>query len=299
MTSFNGTNIGPHLTPHQNHPRVFQEQRLVYPVLSRRARGISVGVNLSPQQRCNFNCLYCQVHRQEGASPPPLRNEREFASLLEIELANTLALVTSGDLFKLASFQDTPAPLRRLNDIALSGDGEPTASPYFLNACQICTQIKAKLGLGQTKIVLITNSSMLHEPMVQKGLEILDDHQGEIWAKLDAGTEAYYRKVNQSNIPLKRILDNLLSTSRKRPIIIQTLFFRIDNQLPPTEEITAYRQQLTDLLSQGAQIKAVQLLTVARPPASARVGKLTNDELQQIAKLISQNLSVPLDLFGA
>ena len=43
------------------HPRSFQENRYVYPVLSRRSKGISIGVNLNLDKVCNFDCVYCQV----------------------------------------------------------------------------------------------------------------------------------------------------------------------------------------------------------------------------------------------
>ena len=55
------------------HPRVFAANRYVYPVLSRRAGGISIGVNLNLDQSCNFRCIYCQVDRSQPA-------EAEFTS---------------------------------------------------------------------------------------------------------------------------------------------------------------------------------------------------------------------------
>ncbi len=48
---------------HTRHDRTFDAYRFVYPVLSRRSRGMSVGVNLNPDKVCNFDCIYCQVDR--------------------------------------------------------------------------------------------------------------------------------------------------------------------------------------------------------------------------------------------
>ena len=62
---------------------------------------------------------------------------------------------------------------------------------------------------------------------MQRALEILDANNGEIWAKLDAGTEAYYQQVARSAVPFQRILDNLLLAARVRPIVIQSLFMRL------------------------------------------------------------------------
>ncbi|MBN2216354.1 MAG: radical SAM protein, partial [Pirellulales bacterium] len=105
-----------------DHPRSFHANRYVYPVVSRRSRGISIGVNLSPDRRCNFNCVYCQVDRHTAGENQPLDAER-----LADELDHVIELVVTGRLFESPAFRNTPGPLRRLNDIALSGDGEPTA----------------------------------------------------------------------------------------------------------------------------------------------------------------------------
>src|SRR5437764_15445338 len=49
-----------------HHPRTFRENTYVYPVLSRRSRGVSVGINLNPDKACNFDCIYCQVDRTKA-----------------------------------------------------------------------------------------------------------------------------------------------------------------------------------------------------------------------------------------
>ena len=69
--------------------------------------------------------------------------------------------------------------------------------------------------LDDLKLVLITNASMFDRPAVQQALEILDANGGEIWAKLDAGTEAYYRKIAQSKVAFDKILANLLLAARR------------------------------------------------------------------------------------
>ena len=117
--------------------------------------------------------------------------------------------------------------MRRLNDIALSGDGEPTACPDFERAVELCAEIRGRRGLGDVKLVLITNASLLDRPTVRQALEILDVSGGEIWAKLDAGTEEYYRLIDRSTVPWQQILDNLRDSAVVRPIVIQSLFARI------------------------------------------------------------------------
>src|SRR3982751_4200972 len=112
----------PHTQPlHTQHQRRFESNRFVYPVLSRRSGGISLGVNLNPDKVCNFDCIYCQVDRTR-------QSETHFVELdaLLVELEDMLRLVSSGQIYKTPEFASTPAHLQRLNDIAFSGDGEPT-----------------------------------------------------------------------------------------------------------------------------------------------------------------------------
>ena len=76
-------------------------------------------------------------------------------------------------------------------------------------------------------MVLITNASMFHRPPVQRGLAILDENNGEIWAKLEAGTDAYFHLIDRTPIPFRQILDNITAAARVRPLVIQSLFMRV------------------------------------------------------------------------
>src|SRR5262245_38347647 len=114
------------LPQHAWHPRQHERNRFVYPVLSRRSRGISIGVNLNPDKVCNFDCIYCQVDRRSEA-------ETRFVELDQLlgELERMLDSVTSGAIWDDPEFANVPLELRRLNDIAFSGDGEPTTFKNF------------------------------------------------------------------------------------------------------------------------------------------------------------------------
>ncbi|MCF7957959.1 MAG: radical SAM protein [Phycisphaerae bacterium] len=277
---------------HRSHPRRFQGSQIIYPVLSRRSGGISVGVNLSPDKVCNFNCVYCQVDRSGTGITPGISLTR-----LEKELRDTLQQVTSGQLYDFAPFDQTPPSLRRLNDIALSGDGEPTATKEFPAACQVIARLKQSLNLPDVKIVLITNASMLHKPEVQKACELLDKHQGEIWAKLDAGTPDGFKRVNDTAVPFQRILDNILQCALVRPLTIQTLFMRHDSRPVAIEEVTAYTGRLTEIIQAGGNITAIQLHTIARPPRLSQVSSLTHDELDKIAQIVKDAVPVPVQIY--
>jgi wyosine [tRNA(Phe)-imidazoG37] synthetase (radical SAM superfamily) len=268
---------------HARHGRTFDANRFVYPVLSRRSGGISVGVNLNPDKICNFDCVYCQVDRTR-------QSETRFVELdaLLVELEQMLRMVISGDLYVTPEFGDTPGPLRRLNDIAFSGDGEPTTYRNFDEIIAACADLKNRLELADVKMVLITNASMFHREHVRRGLQTLDAHQGEIWAKLEAGTDAYYQLVERTPIPFRQILDNITDAARVRPLVIQSLFMRIHGEPPSDEELAAFCDRLNEISAAGGQIKSVQVYTVARRPAEDFVSPLTNDEVDAIVELVQR-----------
>ena len=258
----------------QQHSRNFEQNRFVYPVISRRAGGVSIGVNLNPDKVCNFDCIYCQVDRTR-------QSETRFVETdaLLTELRGVLELVVSGDLFELQRFSETPPSMRRLNDIAFSGDGEPTTFRNFDEIIQACAEVRQDVGATESKMVLITNASMFHRPHVQNGLEILDRNCGEIWAKLDAGTEEYFQIIDRTKFTLKHVMGNLVLAAKLRPIVIQSLWMRVDDEPPTINELEAYSDRLNEIVSAGGEIKLVQIYTVARQPAESYVSPLTNDEV--------------------
>lgn len=267
---------------HTSHERSFATNRFVYPVLSRRSQGVSIGINLNPDKVCNFDCVYCQVDRTTTS-------ETRFVELdqLLLELDHMLALVASGELFKTEQFQGVPESLQRLNDIAFSGDGEPTTYRNFDEIIGACAELKQRHGLAAVKMVLITNASMFHRKHVQRGLEILDANQGEIWAKLDAGTDEYFHLIERTSIPFQRVLDNIQRAARLRPLVIQSLFMKVNDESPSNIELEAFCDRLNQVTTNGGAISLVQVYTIARRPAESYVTPLADHELDRIVELVS------------
>src|SRR5256885_1435289 len=252
MTSSADKPVDPALALFGRHPRSFDENRFVYPVISRRSGGVSIGINLNPDKVCNFDCIYCQVDR----TTPAVVRDVDMSRLRE-ELEDMLDLVTTGKLFDTERFRETPPALRRLNDIAFSGDGEPTTFREFFEAVQMAAEIKAQWNLPEVKLVLITNATMFHKPQVQAGLALLTSNNGEIWAKLEAGTEAYYQQVDRTTIPFQRILDNITTAARLAPLGIQAVFLRMRGQGPPPGELDAFCERLNGITTAGGGIQLV------------------------------------------
>jgi wyosine [tRNA(Phe)-imidazoG37] synthetase (radical SAM superfamily) len=282
------------------HDRTWQDNRYVYPVVSRRSKGISIGVNLNPDKICNFDCIYCSVDR---TIPLPPNTTRDIdLPVLERELSDMLEVATSGRIYAADPFDRIPHELRRINDIAFSGDGEPTTCPQFDQAVRLAARLKDAGHQDDIKLVLITNATMFHRQNVRDTLAFLDQHQGEIWAKLDAGTVEYYDLVDRTSVPFQRVLDNLAWCVQTRPTVIQSLFMRVHGELPPHAEIDAYAQRLADLHrvaqdTPGA-IKLVQLYTVARRTTEPFATALTEAELAHIATVVrAQTASLPIEIY--
>ena len=244
----------------QDHTRHFSDFTFVYPVISRRSKGLSIGVNLNPDKVCNFDCIYCEVDRRipDAVTEVDLRQMKD-------ELTAMIRFAKDGGLAKEPKFDEVPWLTRKVKDIAFSGDGEPTMIHNFADCVQTVVDVKQAEDLGATEIVLITDAAGLDKADVKRGLEIMDAHEGEVWGKLDAGTEDYFKAVNRTNVKFQRILDNLLATAKTRAIIIQSLFLKIHGEPMSAPELESYCDRLQELSARGGQIREVHLYTVARP----------------------------------
>jgi wyosine [tRNA(Phe)-imidazoG37] synthetase (radical SAM superfamily) len=256
----------------RDHRRDLDRNAYVYAVVSRRARGLSIGVNLNPDKRCNFDCPYCQVDRTTPGGPT-----RVDVGVLQAELDDLLARA-AGDLWTRPPF-DTVAPeLRRVADVAFAGDGEPTTPPEFLAAAAAAQASRDRLTPG-VPLRLLTNATLFHKERVREALGRFD----ELWCKLDAGTEPYFRLVDGTRLPLQRILENLLVVARERPIVVQSLFLAMDGVGPSDDEVAAWAGRLRDIVAAGGRIDHAQVYTVARAPADPRVSALPAGRLEAIA----------------
>lgn len=278
---------------HLDHKRSWYDFHYCYPVISRRSKGVSLGVNLNPNKVCNFDCVYCEVDRVN----PPRRKDVDLDEL-EQEMAALMDLVVSGELYEVPPFDSARPEQRRLNDIAFSGDGEPTMVKEFPECVARLARLKEAKGLHDCKLVLITDSSLLQSPSTVAGLELLMAHQGEVWAKLDGGTEAHYREINRSRVPFQKILDNLLATARRWPITIQTLFLEWKGQGPSEAEVAAYLERVQGILAGGGRLQGIQLYTVARATPEPEARPLKAALLDAVAAKVQAALpGVPVEVF--
>lgn len=256
----------------QDHRRDLGTNRYVYAVVSRRAGGLSIGVNMNPDKVCNFACPYCQVDRTVPGGPA----EIDVAEL-DAELRHLLTLVADGTLWDTAPFNTAAPEHRRVVDIAFAGDGEPTSPSEFPRAAAVARVARDQLAPG-VPLRLLTNATLLHRGAVQAALAEFDD----LWCKLDAGTDAWFHRVDATRFPFSRVLRNLKELAARRPIVIQAMFCSLGEDRPGPDEIAAWTGRLRHIARQG-RIAEVQVYTVARKPADSSVGALSPEELESIA----------------
>jgi len=276
----------------RDHSRLFSDFTFVYPVISRRSQGLSIGVNLNPDKVCNFDCVYCEVDR----NVPARATEVNLAQACD-ELRVMINLARDGGLAKEPKFDEVPKLTRNIRDIAFSGDGEPTMIHNFDEVVRAVAEVKREAGLDDTKIVLITDAAGLDKASVRSGLKEMDANNGEVWAKLDAGTEEYFKQVNRTSVKFQRVLDNLCATAKARPILIQSLFLKIHGTPMSGQELEAYCERLNDITAVGGQIREVQAYTVARPAPEAFATRLAKEELEEMARVIHANTGLKVETY--
>ncbi len=275
-----------------DHSRHWRDLVYCYPVVSRRSGGLSLGINLNPDKACNFDCIYCQVDRTR----PPAVRKVEW-TILRRELEQLVDAALDGSLFTVPPFDALPPETRVIRDFAFSGDGEPTTYTEFEQAVRLVADIRHARGLNAVKIVLITDACYLTRPNVEAGLRIMDENNGEVWAKLDAGTQDYFQLVNRPNYPLAHVLNNILAAARIRPIVIQSLWMRIHGEPPPDQEIAAFCDRLNEILAGGGHIKLVQAYTIARQTAEPWATPLSREELSRLASIVQSAVAAPVETY--
>ena len=269
-----------------NHSRDSAGMTYIYPVVSRRAGGVSVGINLNPNNACNWRCIYCQVpNLKRGAAP------KIDLAKLESELRTFLYELLYSDFM----LQHVPAEARRINDIALSGNGEPTSAKEFEQVILIIKQVRRSFTNlpNDLKLVLITNGSLVNRPYVQAGLIQMAQQNGEVWFKLDSATREGRQRINSTQMSLRQARENLKLTAALCPTWLQTCIFQINNNPPSEKEVDAYLNFVHDLLQQGVPLKGVLLYGIARSSMQPEA-----PQLSKVSEKWLHNFSVKINALG-
>ena len=266
------------------HSRDVAGLHYVYPVISRRAGGVSVGINLNTNNAGNWRCIYCQVPDLKPGAAPPVD-----LALLEKELREFLDELLHGDFMRTR----VPEEARRINDIALSGNGEPTSAAEFAQVVELIGKLKHKLALPEhIKLVLITNGSLLQRENVQQGLRQMAQLNGEVWFKLDRASEQGLMQINDTRTSLDKVRENLTAAITCCPNTwLQTCWLSLDGIVPSQQDEDDYLKFLEALLQRGVKPKGVLLYGIARAsmqPEASRLQALSLEQMERFAKRIRQ-----------
>lgn len=266
-----------------DHDRASAGLRYVYPVVSRRAGGVSIGINLNINNACNWRCIYCQVPDLKLGTAPPVD-----LALLERELSGFLLELQQGDFM-----QRVPPEMRRINDIALSGNGEPTSAQEFAEVIELVGRLKPA-GL---KLVLITNGSLMQRDYVQRGLRRMAQLDGEVWFKLDRASEAGMLRVNDTKSQMDAVRRNLVTAIGCCPNTwLQTCWFALDGEAPGKQDEDDYLDFLASCVEQGVGLRGVLLYGLARPSLQAEAPRLSAVSVQQMEAFCARIRSLGMEL---
>ena len=260
-----------------DHSRDSAGLRYVYPVISRRAGGVSIGINLNPNNACNWRCIYCQVPDLKLGTAPPIN-----LVLLEQELKNFLYELQHGNFM-----QRIPQESRHIKDIAISGNGEPTSAKEFVEVIEIIARIKP----ANLKLVLITNGSLIQRKQVQQGLRRIAQLNGEVWFKLDRASEIGIQQINNTHSSMDKVKLNLMTAIACCPNTwLQTCWFALDGKAPSRQDEDDYLDFLNLLLHENAFPKGILLYGLARPSMQSEaplLSALSSNQLNDFASRIS------------
>lgn len=254
-----------------NHDRGETRDALVYPVFSRRSRGLSVGINLFPDRKlCNFDCPYCEVIPPDAGVVQGHCAQPFDLAHLEADLETFFARDYPADW--------APEPVR---DLCISGNGEPTLSPHLHAALELCAKMRRRYDPARNSdIVVITNATgflkhacaaMLHDFASREKLTL--------WVKLDSGSQEGFSACSRSAFDIERILDGIARFGSKTPIVIQTMVCAFGGIEPTETDAQACARRLDWLLDEGARIDAIHLYTLARTPTADFVSALDDARL--------------------
>ena len=237
------------------------------PVPSRRL-GQSLGVDVIPFKKCNWNCVYCQLGRTEKLTC----QREEYVKAEDV-------------LFELDNYFKEPA--NKMPDwITFVGSGEPTLNSSI---GKLISEIK---NLTDIPVAVITNGSLLYMEEIQEELNKAD----ALLPSLDAGNDHLFRRLNRSHpkIKFEEYIQGLVSCKKNF-----TGKFWVELML--LNQFNTSFEQMNELAEIIKEINPdeVHISLPTRPPAETWVQKADPLELSMAQNIIGKYAHVLLPVAGA
>ncbi len=255
----------------------YKDYKYVYPVVSRRLEGLSIGINLVNQ--CNWDCVYCDAPKEQliGLS----KHDVDLIQLRQ-ELDFILEQMING-AFGVNEFKS----------ITIAGNGEPTLSDDLGEVFKIIGELRQKYGIGtNVKTLLITNGSRLGDEKIQDAVRFLATMNGEVWFKIDSIVETSVKMINRCRVNSVEVMKAIETVSKICPLYIQTCFFKLNNALPTEIETNEY---LMFLCAIKDFIRGVFLYTASRKPFADFGVSVEPASLEYLEKLNSRIQSLGIE----
>jgi len=225
--------------------------------------GLSLGLSLSPNKICNLDCIYCQW----GSVGRTVAERKEYASPAEI-------------ISELKSWiQNNPQEFKELKYVTFSGLGEPT-----LNTCigELIDQVKA---ITCASIAVITNSTLLGDPLVRKGLLKAD----LIVPSLDAVDPQIFKQIDRPNtgVKLNEIISGLVALRKefRGKIWLEIMLVAgVNDDLRHIEELKKIIQRINP--------DKIQLNSPVRSTAEKNVFPVERAKLEKIKEILGDKAEI-------
>lgn len=232
------------------------------PVRSRRL-GISLGINLLPQNRkiCNFNCLYCECGWTSSAGDTSSLPDRKT---IRVKLEEKLSEMKSAGL--------------KLDVITYAGNGEPTLHPEFSGIVDDTIEVRNKY-YPEVKIAVLSNATAIGKESTTNALRKVDQNI----LKLDSAINETFSLLNDPSVKItpKDVIEYLKTFEGK--FILQTMFIRanikgksLDNTT--LKELNAWKNAIIE-----TRPSMVMIYTYSRETPHQEIEKVSISELDAIA----------------
>lgn len=228
--------------------------QIVFGPVSSRRFGVSLGVDLSPAQKCcNFDCVYCEL---TAAKPVAAIKNPPSVEQVIAEVKAALAVHPHIDV------------------ITLTANGEPTLYPELARLVRELNLIK-----GPAKTLILSNGSGVLDPQISEALKGLDI----VKFSLDSAVQKTFARIDRSGkkIGVGELVAAIAKFRRefKGELVLEILVVKgLNDTKVEFEALNAALNQILPV--------RVDISTIDRPPAYPVKG-VSQELLRELAQQIS------------